>query len=143
MAVVVFDPAAFKQRYPEFDSLADALLEDYFVEATIYLDNTDRSLVVDVQIRRRLLWMLTAHIAAINSGANGEGASGLVGRISSASEGSVSVGVEGAPMTDANAWYMQTPYGAQYWQATSAYRRMRYFPGQSKELTRRNAWPHR
>jgi len=123
MTVVVFDPVAFKQRYPEFDSLADALLEDYFVEATIYLDNTDRSLVVDVQIRRRLLWMLAAHIAAINSGTNGEGASGLVGRISSASEGSVSVGVEGAPMTDANAWYMQTPYGAQYWQATSAYRR--------------------
>lgn len=43
MAIVVFDIEAFRERYPEFNSVSDALLNAYFVEATVYLDNTDCS----------------------------------------------------------------------------------------------------
>lgn len=131
MAVVVFDLAGFRVRYPEFATVADALLGAYFVEATAYLNNTDSSLVADLVLRSMLLNMLTAHVAAMNSGVNGQTASGLVGRVTSASEGSVSVSVDAGPVTGSSAWFMTTRYGAAFWQATARFRTMRYIPGAS------------
>lgn len=131
MAIVVFDIAAFRERYPEFDTVSDSLLDAYFAEATIYLDNTDCSPVTDVNQRAVFLNMLVAHIAALNSGVGGQKASGLVGRVTSASEGSVSVSVDAGPSGASSWWYMQTPYGAAYWQATAAWRTARYLPGAS------------
>ncbi|MBK0561037.1 DUF4054 domain-containing protein, partial [Klebsiella pneumoniae] len=58
MAIVVFDVAAFRERYPEFDAVSNTLLNAYFTEATIYLDNTDHSLVADVAVRAVFLNML-------------------------------------------------------------------------------------
>jgi len=77
MAIVVFDIAAFRERYPEFASVSDSLLNAYFVEATVYLNNTDCSPVKDVAVRAVYLNMLVAHLAALNSGVNGEKPSGL------------------------------------------------------------------
>lgn len=134
MAIVVFDVAAFRERYPEFDAVSETLLNAYFTEATIYLDNTDRSLVADVAVRAVFLNMLVAHIAALNSGVNGEKASGLVGRVASASEGSVSVSTDAGPSSASSWWYLQTPYGAAYWQATAPYRTVRYVPGCSPSM---------
>lgn len=131
MGIVVFDAGRFRKRYPEFASIPDELLTEYFDEATIYLDNTDRSRVRDVDKRVVLLNMLTAHIAQLNAGSNGEGPSALVGRINSASQGSVSVSADMGPVTNTEAWYAQTRYGAAYWQATSPYRTMQYMPGRS------------
>lgn len=141
MGVVVFDPAAFKQRYPEFTSVADGLLSAYFSEGTIYLDNTDQSRVQDLGFRTVLLWMLTAHIAAINSGVNGEGASPLVGRINNATEGSVTVGTDMGVVPFTAAWFLQTKYGAAFWQATAPFRTMQYVSGRSREITFRNRFP--
>lgn len=134
MAVVIFDVAAFRLRYPEFASVSDELLQAYFTEATVYLNNTDSSPVTDVNQRAVFLNMLVAHLAAINSGVNGQAASGLVGRVTSASEGSVSVSVDAGPSSASSWWYMQTPYGAQYWQATLPYRTIRYLPGGSPSM---------
>ncbi|MCK6993117.1 DUF4054 domain-containing protein [Enterobacter asburiae] len=131
MGVVMFDPAAFKLRYPEFSSLNDALLQQYFTQATIYLDNTDCSRVSDLAVRAMLLNMLVAHIAFLYSGANGQPPSGLVGRIDSASEGSVSVHAEMPGVNANSAWYMQTKYGADYWNATAPFRTFQYISGQS------------
>lgn len=135
LGIVVFDPAAFIVRYPEFATVNPVLLGDYFTEATLYLSNELCSRVQDVGQRGLLLNMLTAHITAINAGVNGQAPSGIVGRINSAAEGSVSVGaaMEGVPGTAA--WFMQTPYGASYWQATARYRTMRYVPGRSYPST--------
>jgi len=128
MGVVTFDPTAFLARYPEFSTVSEATLQLYFDEATFYLDNTDKSLVSDVAQRAVLLNMITAHIAALNgSGVNGNGASGMVGRITSASEGSVSVSVDYvAPTNGTQAYFQQTPYGAAYWAASGRFRSMRY-----------------
>ncbi|EIT0545538.1 DUF4054 domain-containing protein, partial [Escherichia coli] len=115
MGVVIFAPSAFKLRYPEFSSVDDVLLQQYFTQATIYLDNTDSSRVSDLAVRSMLLNMLVAHIACLYSGANGQSPSGLVGRIDSASEGSVSVHADMPGGTANSAWYMQTKYGADYW----------------------------
>ncbi len=133
MSVVVFDPAAFTARYPEFIAVNAIVLGMYFAEATMHLDNTDNSRVSDVGQRTVLLNMLTAHIAAMNgSGVNGNGASGMVGRISSATEGSVSATAEYvAAKNGTMAWYLQTPYGAGYWAATASYRTMQYVQGYS------------
>lgn len=128
MSVVVYNPAAFKIRYPEFSTVTDVLLQAYFDEATLYLNNTDSSRVSDIAQRTTLLNMITAHIAAMNgSGVNGQGASPLVGRISSATEGSVTVQTTYSNDTPGSmAWFVQTKYGAAYWQATAPYRTMQY-----------------
>lgn len=137
MGIVTFNLAGFRSRYPEFASVPDDTMTAYFTEATIYLDNTDASRVQDVTIRSVLLNMLTAHIAALNSGVNGNAASDLVGRIASASEGSVSVSADMGPTTGTSAWFLQTKYGAAYWQATAPYRTFQYVPGSSVPQT----WP--
>lgn len=73
--------------------------------------------------------MLTAHIAALNASINGQSPSPLVGRISNASEGSVSVGVQMDLAPGSAQWFAQTKYGIAYWQASLQFRSMLYFPG--------------
>lgn len=132
MGVVVFDPAAFKARYPEFSTVADGTLTAYFTEATMYLNNSENSLVTDVTQRSVLLNMAVAHLAALYSGVSGQSPSQLVGRITQASEGSVSVSSDIGPVSNSSAWWMQTKYGASYWSATAPYRTMRYKSGFSR-----------
>lgn len=131
MAVVVFDPAQFKLVYPSFATLTDAQLQYAFRLATLYLNNTDGSIVCDVGERTTLLYLLTAHIAALTYGENGQGPRPLVGRISSATEGSVSVSADYNVAPGSAQWYAQTGYGAQYWEATAKYRVGRYRPAPS------------
>jgi hypothetical protein len=131
MSVVIFNATTFKLRYPEFSTISDTVLQMYFDEATLYLNNTERSIVQDIAIRALLLNMIVAHIAALNSGVNGQSPIGIVGRINSATEGSVSVGADYGAVTASQAWYVQTKYGAEYWAATTRFRRMRYVNGRS------------
>ena len=126
MAVVIFDPTAFKAAYPAFVNVPDALLTEYFNIATLYLSNTDCSIVQDIAKRTTLLWLLTAHIAYLSGALNPvPGTPGLVGRVSSATEGSVSVSTE-YPTNPNNAWFLQTQWGAIFWQATLSYRSFHY-----------------
>lgn len=127
--VVTFNATDFLARYPEFNPLAPSLLPLYFGEATLYLDNSLSSPVQQIEQRTPLLYMLTAHIAALNGGANGQTPQSIVGRINTAAEGSVSVGADMGQVPGTAAWYMQTKYGAAYWQATAAYRTTQYLPG--------------
>lgn len=130
MPSVVFDPVAFKARYPEFASVSDAVLQGCFDDATLYLSNKDCSIVQDLDKRRQLLWMLTAHIAYLQGALNPAGVSGgavPVGRMSSATEGSVSISSEyNAPWSAA--WFSQSQWGAAFWQATLSLRSFRYRP---------------
>lgn len=125
MAIAVFNSSTFLLRYPEFNTLPEPLLQSYFDEAGVYLNNTDCSLVTNVTTRGVYLNMLTAHIAALYGGTNGNAPSGIVGRINSATEGSVSVGADMSGQPGSAAWYQQTPYGAAYWQVTAQYRTAR------------------
>lgn len=134
MAAVVFNVALFRELYPMFSAASDPLLDALFTQACMYLDNTDASLVQDLKEREQLLMLLVAHLCALrgyDSGNGSAGGSGLVGRITSASEGSVSVSVDSSGSNDASWWYLQTPWGADYWQLTSPYRSMIYHPGAS------------
>ena len=125
MAVVIFNPAAFKARYSEFAAVADATLLLYFAEAGLYLSNTNASPVQDIARRTLYLNMITAHIAALGGALSADGKPAPVGRVSQGAEGSVSASFEYlAPGTAA--WFAQTQYGAAFWQATSSLRSMHY-----------------
>lgn len=76
-----------------------------------------------------LLNMATAHIAALNSPLNGQASSPLVGRITNASEGSVSVQTQFDVPPGSAQWWAQTKYGAAFYAATAQFRVMQYFPG--------------
>ena len=131
MAISVFDPATFAARYPELATVPTPTLNAYFSEAEIYLNNTDASPVTDANMRLVLLNMLVAHIAALNFGVNGNAPQDGVGRVSAATQGSVSVTLNMDAQPGSAAWFQQTKYGAAYWQATASYRTMQYIPGSS------------
>ncbi|MEK7888230.1 DUF4054 domain-containing protein [Burkholderia contaminans] len=133
--IVTFDYGVWSLRYPALGAaVSEPLAQTYFDEATLYLDNTPCSPVQDVNVRALLLNMLVAHIAQLNQpvgvaaagGSNTAAPSPLVGRITSATEGSVSVSTEMNVPPGSAQWFNQTPYGAAYWAATAAYRTMRY-----------------
>lgn len=129
MTVAVFSYAAWAARYPTLAvGVDEALAAELFTEATIYLDNTDASVVpadaVTYQPRLSLLGMVLAHLVALEAPSR----EGVVGRISSASQGSVSVSADMGPPSGSAAWWQQTTYGANFWQATAAYRTFAYRP---------------
>ena len=125
MPSVTFDATAFKARYLEFAAVADPLLSACFDEAGLYLSNADNSPVQNLTRRAVLLNMLTAHIAALGGALSSDGQPRPVGRVSSATEGSVSASMEYlAP--GSSAWFAQTQYGAAFWQATTSLRGFRY-----------------
>ena len=124
MPAVTFDPVAFKARYPEFAAVADALLQACFDEAGMYLSNSDKP--VANETRRLVLFnMLTAHIAFIGGALSADSMPRPVGRLSQASEGSVSAAFENLAPGSA-AWFQQSQYGATFWQATTSLRGFRY-----------------
>lgn len=130
MAIVVLDIPKFRAMFPEFSNVTNDTLPFLFDQATDYLNNSDFSLVDDVIKRERLLYLLMAHLAYVRYGdVNGNGGTGMVGRISSASEGSVSVSSDAGQVEFRYMWYTQSQYGMEFWQATKVYRMANYYPG--------------
>jgi hypothetical protein len=125
--IVQFDYGRWRARYPEFTQVQPDTAQEYFGEATLHLRNDGTGPVHDAETQFRLLNMLTAHIAALNApSADGQPASPLVGRISNASEGSVSVQMENDYPPGSPQWYQSSKYGAAFWAATVAYRGAHY-----------------
>lgn len=134
MTVAIFVPADWRAAFPEFTAVTDGAANFYFSQATALLDNTDCSPVpcdpTTYQPRLGLLWLLTSHIASIFGAAGTAGGSGIVGRIDSATEGTVSVHAALEGDIASRAFYGQTPYGLLYWTATASYRSAIYVPGE-------------
>ena len=127
MSQVTFDPSAFVARYPKFAAVSTVRLGLFFDDATLYLSNSDDSPVQNLTRRASLLNMLTAHIGKLAGALSADGQTLPVGRLSQAAEGSVSASFEYATQTASSAaWYNQTQYGAQFWQATASLRAFRY-----------------
>lgn len=128
---VAFDYPAWVARYPEFAQVNEPTANAYFAEASVYHDNSGVGEPTNATVQLALLNMMTAHIAARYAIINGVAPAPFVGRINSATEGSVSVGIEGftnaAP--GSQQWLITTRYGSDYWYATTPYRTMRYITG--------------
>ena len=74
----------------------------------------------DLTERKTLLYMLVCHIATLQ-----QRGTGMVGLLTSATEGKVSVGLQA--YTNNPNWYSQTQCGSMFWLATAKYRvGMRY-----------------
>lgn len=130
--VVIFDPAAWRLAYPQFAFLTDEQLTGSVLPvAEVYLRNDGTGPVQKQETQKTLLWLIVAHVAQLMFGRVTDGVNGPqpVGRISNASEGSVSVQFEFPTTSPGAAWFNQTPYGAAFWAASAAYRTMRYIPG--------------
>lgn len=127
---------AFTARYPEFASpggtqpVSSDLYTAYFNEATLYQANNGAGPIRDQTTASLLMNMLVAHIASLNAAsAAGDVAPNVVGRISSAGEGSVNISTENQYPPGTPQWYQQTKYGAAWWAATAQFRTMRYMLG--------------
>jgi len=127
--VVVFDAAEFSAIYPEFTGAGTPALQFNFNLASLNISNCCGSPVPDPNVRQSLLYLLTAHITALftPSAQNNMQPPGIVGRVSNATEGSVSVGAQ-MPGTINSAWFDQTKYGAQFWAITAPLRTMHHIP---------------
>ena len=96
--VVVFDYPTWMACYPEFSAVTQPRAQMFFDIACTFCDNTACSPVPAQSPRATYLNMLTAHVAALSGGltacgvvAGGGGGAAPVGRIASATEGSVTV----------------------------------------------------
>lgn len=122
--------------FPEFAGLSDPQGQGYFNRACLICANSAANPMNTDGILATMLYLLTAHVAWLNcprdaSGnpaATGAPGSPLVGRVSSASEGSVSVQTEwnSGDASSLEAYLTQTKYGAEYWAASAPYRTARY-----------------
>lgn len=126
---VTFDVTVWKARYPEFNAVDPTLAGLYFQEATLYCANKLNP-VPNVPTLAMLLNMLTAHIAALNSPTTASGASPATppGRLSNATEGSVSAAFQNDYPPGTPQWFQSTKYGSAFWAATLAFRLFRYRP---------------
>ena len=127
---VAFDYTAWTAAFPEMANVSSPQASMYFSFATLYFDNAGWP--SSLPQAPTLLNLLTAHIAFLFSPRDAQGnpsstgtvpPPALVGRISSATEGSVTVQAEyesnaGSPSQE---WYAQTRYGAAYWAAISQF----------------------
>ena len=142
LGIVTFDPDAFCTQYPSFVRVSSVALQNNFNLATLQLNNSWCSVVRDEPTRQMLLYLLTAHITALLNGVNGKGPTGLVGRLSSATEGSVTANVDYlANPTEAEAYLTQTQWGATFWRSTAVYRTARYIPPSHHDWASWDAWP--
>ena len=140
--IVTFDLAAWQLAFPQFASLTQEQVVVLALPiAEMYCRNDGGGPVSTAQTQTTLLNLMVAHICQLlygpNPGTAGGGASGIVGRISGATQGTISVQSE-FPTTPTNAFFLQTEFGAMFWAATASYRTARYIPGPRRIF---NPWP--
>jgi hypothetical protein len=142
-AIVTFDYDAFIALYPEFTDVSPARAQQCFNQATLYWRNDGTGMCNNPVNQLMYLNMLTAHIASRYIQVQGDPNPGSsrdpntpVGRVSNASEGSVSVAFENQYPPGSAQWFQQTRYGSDFWQATAAYRKFRYRRGPNWDPTR-------
>lgn len=130
MSVVVYDALTFAARFPELAGVSQTQLTWYWQLAGDYVNNTDCSIVPydppNCLLRSDALYLTVAHLAKI-FGTNGSiQPSPIVGRISTATEGSVSVGTAVDLKSQAAQWWLSSPYGFAVWQLLAPYRTALY-----------------
>ena len=140
MAIVVFDPAQFRLMYPAYTDetkYTDEYLTEYFNQSCALIPNTDTSFIPydpehGIVIRKIILDKVTCHLLTLAELPNTQ-----VGRVSSASQGSVSTSFELLNGKSESAqWWLQTQCGAMAWQLLARYR----LGGMIKSIFRYHPW---
>lgn len=118
---IVFVYREFSVMFPELKS-SEQQAGTAFWLAEGMLNNTPHSFVCCDCDRKRLLYLLTAHILFLQNRGSGN-----VGSVSNASEGSVSVGFTGIGQKGQN-YFGQTQYGLLFLQLAKKYMSGFYVP---------------
>lgn len=135
---VLFNYTNWVTMYPEFVSVPEPVAANYFAMAGTFWNNYGQSYATRIQTQDVLMNLLTAHIAALfwkvasQGGPGPADPNGPVGRISSATEGSVSVSTDLGTTPTASefkAFFQQTKYGLMFLAMIGQYTNMRYVPG--------------
>lgn len=137
MSIVTFVYADWTALYPQFATTTNSTQgQNCFDQATLYCANTECAIVPydlnvtpPVTTRKSILYLLTAHIAQLQYGCVMGGslvpAGPLVGRVNSATQGSVSVTTD-LKTPESAAWFTQTEWGLSAWAAMAQFRTARY-----------------
>lgn len=135
---VTFDFPTWVGLFPEFSGLTAGQGTAYFTRATgTIIANSDTNPANADGNLSYLIYLATSHVAWLNCPKDAAGMPSstgslpppIVGRISSVSEGSVSVSTEwptGGDLSAQEKYLMQTKYGAELWAALGQYRTARY-----------------
>lgn len=134
-----FSYPAFIAQFPEFENVDEATISGWYTVAGATVCRNDGGGPVQNPATQTVLMnFATAHLiqlfaAQVNGQPNtespGSPSPNSVGRIQSATEGSVTISTEmPQPPSGTAAWWLQTKYGAFWWQATAPYRTFRYKP---------------
>ena len=143
-AVIPYDDADFKALFPEFAQCTPQQGQAWFAQASMMCANAASNPLVregggSYWMLQQALYLLTAHIGYLaaprdaNGNPTGQQGAGsppqIVGRVTSASQGSVSVSSEMQASSGgySQAYFMQTQYGARYWEMTKSIRTFQYF----------------
>ena len=131
---ITFNYTAWTVLFPELASVSEVQATQYFGVATMYVRNDGGGPIRDVNMLTNALNFTTAHVAKLLSqetnGVPTTGGTspppGIVGRINTANQGSVSVGLDFPEQQPNAAWWNQTTYGAMVWSMLKPYRTARY-----------------
>jgi hypothetical protein len=134
--VVTFDWTTFRTWFPEFGCLTEAQGQAYFDMAGLYCANSQQNPLFCFGVLPQVMLLVTAHVAWLlaprdadgNPSATGTPAPPIVGRINTATQGSVSVGatLDGEMGSPSQQFFMQSKYGMLAWQSMAAGRTARY-----------------
>lgn len=138
---VTFNYANWIVWFPDFVNVSEPFATHCFWRAGQLCQNNAASPVVieaggNTQQLQYFLNLLTCHIVWLSAPqinglpntSGGGSSSPIVGRISEATEGTVSVSTDVGTLPMGAAYYAQTKWGFEYWQASAGYRQARYIP---------------
>ena len=127
---VSFSYADWSALFPDFaTTVSEAQADALFLMATGLHANDGTGPVKTYPQQLNLMNLLVAHLAQLMYGSLSQPVSPLVGRVSDATEGSVSVSTENLYPPGTAQWWQQTRWGSMYWAFTQQYRNFRYARG--------------
>lgn len=135
MASASFDYSKWSALFPYLANggVTNAVASVFFDVAELLFNNTNCSPIDDLEKRATFLYFVVAHLARLNGYPIAPGGTAqpneLVGRIGSATEGTVSVSLASEYMSTSasEAWWRQTQEGATFWTLTAQFRAFRVF----------------
>lgn len=121
---VEFNPGKFRELFPQYSEalFTEAQLTEAFRQACLVVDNRPEGMIPyapesGIDEREVVLNLLVGHICAMSL----RGREGQSGPLTSAAEGSVKASFA-VPAIDRYGYFVQTPLGQTFWQATAKYR---------------------
>lgn len=133
-AIASFNYEIWQAQFRKFTTVSQVQAQGYWNEACLLHNNTGNGPVNDPVMQQTLLNLIVAHIAFLDVGHDGNpsaASQGLVGRVSSASQGSVSLSTDMPGIGENEAFWAQSEYGIRYHRAMLPFRTFRYRPHRS------------